>query len=44
MRSNVMKAIFISLTMLQRATLQNEFYNIFAYDNFKVPRGFLCVV
>ena len=38
------RGIFISFTMLQRVTLQNEFYNILAYDAVKVTRGVLCVV
>ena len=43
MRSTVIKR-YLNFIYNVRVTLQNEFYNIFAYAAVKVPRGILCVV
>ena len=43
MRSNVIKR-HLHFIYNVRVTLQNEFYNIFAYAVFKVPRRVLLVV
>ena len=37
------RGIFISFTMLQKVTLQNDFYNMFAYAAVKFPHECLCV-
>ena len=42
-RSNVIKR-HLHFIYNVRVTLQNEFYNIFAYAAVKFPRGALCVV
>ena len=43
MRSTVIKR-YLNFIYNVRVTLQNEFYNIFAYAAVKVPLGILCVV
>ena len=43
MRSNVINR-YLNFIYNVRVTLQNEFYNIFAYAAVKFPRGILCVI